>query len=195
MATHSSVLAWRIPGTGDPSGLPSLGSHRVGHDWSDLAAAAAVATFPLLVAIHTSAECGPSWGETGWESSEMYHLYRHSQHTYIKWTLESQSYQEYLLFQELWKPEFISLYMKHLFTYLFKLSISWSGRNSGFPSLHYPSHYKMESMYFQQQNYKNYKGEGKAPASVLHAVCTIYRGPEKLTRIWLKNLPLPVSWV
>ena len=38
MATHSSVLAWRIPGTGEPSGLPSLGSHRVGHDWSDLAA-------------------------------------------------------------------------------------------------------------------------------------------------------------
>ena len=40
-ATHSSVLAWRIPGTGEPGGLPSLGSHRVGHDWSDLAAAAA----------------------------------------------------------------------------------------------------------------------------------------------------------
>ena len=40
MATHSSVLAWRIPGTGEPGGLPSMGSHRVGHDWSDLAAAA-----------------------------------------------------------------------------------------------------------------------------------------------------------
>ena len=39
MATHSSVLAWRIPGIGEPGGLPSLGSHRVGHDWSDLAAA------------------------------------------------------------------------------------------------------------------------------------------------------------
>ena len=39
MATHSSVLAWRIPGTGEPRGLPSMGSHRVGHDWSDLAAA------------------------------------------------------------------------------------------------------------------------------------------------------------
>ena len=42
MATHSSVLAWRIPGTGEPGGLPSMRSHRVGHDWSDLAAAAAV---------------------------------------------------------------------------------------------------------------------------------------------------------
>ena len=42
MATHSSVLAWRIPGTGEPGGLPSIGSHRVGHDWSDLAAAAAL---------------------------------------------------------------------------------------------------------------------------------------------------------
>ena len=41
MATHSSVLAWRIPGTGEPGGLPSIGSHRVGHDWNDLAAAAA----------------------------------------------------------------------------------------------------------------------------------------------------------
>ena len=41
MATHSSVLAWRIPGTGEPGGLPSMESHRVRHDWSDLAAAAA----------------------------------------------------------------------------------------------------------------------------------------------------------
>ena len=40
MATHSSVLAWRIPGTGETGGLPSMGSHRVGHNWSDLAAAA-----------------------------------------------------------------------------------------------------------------------------------------------------------
>ena len=39
MATHSSVLAWRIPGTGKPGGLLSMGSHRVGHDWSNLAAA------------------------------------------------------------------------------------------------------------------------------------------------------------
>ena len=40
MVTHSSVLAWRIPGTGEPGGLPSMGSHRVGHDRSHLAAAA-----------------------------------------------------------------------------------------------------------------------------------------------------------
>ena len=43
MAPHSSTLAWTIPGTGEPGGLPSMGSHRVGHDWSDLAAAAAAA--------------------------------------------------------------------------------------------------------------------------------------------------------
>ena len=42
MATHSSILAWRIPGTGEPGGLASVGSHRVGHDWNDLAAAAPV---------------------------------------------------------------------------------------------------------------------------------------------------------
>jgi len=47
MATHSSVLAWRIPGTGEPGGLPSMGSHRVGPDWSDSAAAAAA--FNVLV--------------------------------------------------------------------------------------------------------------------------------------------------
>ena len=41
MATHSSVLAWRLPGTGEPGGLPSMGSRRVGHDGSDFAAAAA----------------------------------------------------------------------------------------------------------------------------------------------------------
>ena len=41
IATHSSVLAWRIPGTGEPRGLLSLGLRRVRHDWSDLAAAAA----------------------------------------------------------------------------------------------------------------------------------------------------------
>ena len=41
MAPHSTVLAWRIPGKGEPGGLPSMGSNRVGHDGSDLAAAAA----------------------------------------------------------------------------------------------------------------------------------------------------------
>ena len=41
MAAHSSVLAWRVPGTGEPGGLPSTGSHRVGHLGSDLGAAAA----------------------------------------------------------------------------------------------------------------------------------------------------------
>ena len=41
MATHSSVLAWRIPGTEEPGGLPSMGPHRVRHEWSDLAVAAA----------------------------------------------------------------------------------------------------------------------------------------------------------
>ena len=43
------VLAWRIPGTGEPGGLPSMGSHRVGHDWSDLAAAAAAEPAGCLV--------------------------------------------------------------------------------------------------------------------------------------------------
>ena len=46
MATHCSTLAWRIPGTGEPGGLLSVGSHRVGHDRNDLAAAAAAKYYP-----------------------------------------------------------------------------------------------------------------------------------------------------
>ena len=49
MATHSSILAWRIPGTEEPGGLPSMGSHRVRHDWSDLAAAAAAETITNIL--------------------------------------------------------------------------------------------------------------------------------------------------
>ena len=66
MASHSSVLAWRIPGMGEPGGLPSMGSRRVGHDWSDLAAAAAAAVW-----YHQTRD----WKEThtisshGWESA------------------------------------------------------------------------------------------------------------------------------
>ena len=54
MATHSSVLAWRISGTGEPGRLPSMGSHRVRHDWSDLAAAYIIRWLPLYA--NTSAE-------------------------------------------------------------------------------------------------------------------------------------------
>ena len=52
MATHSSVLAWRIPGTEKPGGLPSMGSHRVGHDWSGSSSSSDIwcgASFHLLV--------------------------------------------------------------------------------------------------------------------------------------------------
>ena len=49
MATHSTILAWRIPWTEDPGGLLSMGSHRVGHDWGDLAAAAAVYYSSLFI--------------------------------------------------------------------------------------------------------------------------------------------------
>ena len=49
MATHYSVLAWRIPGTEEPGGLPSMGSHRVGHDRCDLAAGAAAAEIQFCI--------------------------------------------------------------------------------------------------------------------------------------------------
>ena len=57
MATHSSVLAWRIPGTGEPGGPLSMGSHRVGHDWSDLAAAAAAAAAAAIIVTEFSKMC------------------------------------------------------------------------------------------------------------------------------------------
>ena len=66
MATHSSVLAWRIPGTGEPGRLPSLGSHRVGHDLSDLAAAATtlkeVRTEPSSISFYTCVPSSPHCG-------------------------------------------------------------------------------------------------------------------------------------
>ena len=55
-ATHSSVLAWRIPGTGEPGGLPSMGLHRVWHDWSDLAAAAAAAVGNTVIRFYYSVQ-------------------------------------------------------------------------------------------------------------------------------------------
>ena len=57
MATHSSVLAWRIPGTGEPGGLPFMGSHRVRHDGSDLAATAAAFTEQLCGGYLQMLEC------------------------------------------------------------------------------------------------------------------------------------------
>ena len=54
VATHSSVLAWRVPGTGEPGGLPSMGSHRVGHDWSNLAAVVVIHKYQIIEKIETN---------------------------------------------------------------------------------------------------------------------------------------------
>ena len=62
MATHSSVLAWRIPGTGEPGGLPSMGLHRVRHDWSNLAAEAAAKM--ILMSLKIWRECNRNWSNT-----------------------------------------------------------------------------------------------------------------------------------
>ena len=71
MATHSSVLAWRIPGTGKPGGLPSMGSHRVGHDWSALAAAAATLIHWVSVVPFVLSTNPEDWGMIG--TMEMLH--------------------------------------------------------------------------------------------------------------------------
>ena len=68
-STHSSVLAWRIPGTGEPGGLPSMVSHRVRHDWSDFAAAVAAEKIP-----HTVEQL--SLGATTREATTTYWNYR-----------------------------------------------------------------------------------------------------------------------
>ena len=68
MATHSSVLAWRIPGMGEPGGLPSVGSHRVRHDWSDFAAAYGCWGFPGGSDGKESACKRETWVQSlGWE--------------------------------------------------------------------------------------------------------------------------------
>ena len=72
MATHSSVLAWRIPETGEPGALPSLGSHRVGHDCSNLAAAAAAANTVYKKRTHTAV---PTFVDVLWEDTKENKLY------------------------------------------------------------------------------------------------------------------------
>ena len=88
MATHSSVLSWRIPGTEEPDRLPSLGSHRVGHDWSNLAAAAAMKLqrrqwhpTPLLLpgkphGRRSLVGCSP-WGRKESDTTEGLHFHFH----------------------------------------------------------------------------------------------------------------------
>ena len=74
MATHSSVLAWRIPGTEGPGGLPSMGSHRVRHDWSELVAAAAAVLVPGKSHGRRSlVGCSP-WGHEELDTTEWLHF-------------------------------------------------------------------------------------------------------------------------
>ena len=68
MATHSSVLSWRIPGAGKPGGLLSMGSHRVEHDWSDLAAAAAAAVTKRR---YVTVECYDTWAKGNYYAEQL----------------------------------------------------------------------------------------------------------------------------
>ena len=91
MATHSSVLAWRIPGTGEPGGLPSMGWHRVRHDWSDLTAAAAagglvVKNLPAMQEMRVqSLGQGRSPGEGNWNPLQ-YSCLENSMDRGVWWT-------------------------------------------------------------------------------------------------------------
>ena len=87
MATHSSVLAWRIPGTAEPGGLASLGLHRVRHNWSNLAAVAAAAM--MLGGIGGGGE-----GEDrGWDGCMA---------SLTQWTLSLSELQELVMDREAW---------------------------------------------------------------------------------------------
>ena len=66
-ATHSSILAWRISGTEEPGGLPSMRSHRVGNDWSDLAAAAEGSYVSMIKAYMTNPQLTLHSAEKGWK--------------------------------------------------------------------------------------------------------------------------------
>ena len=77
MASHSSVLAWKIPGTGEPGGLPSMGSHRVGHDWSDLAAAAAMTMYLLYFPSN-------KWNQSCWLFLTLHETINYYSHQLLK---------------------------------------------------------------------------------------------------------------
>ena len=93
MATHSSVLAWRIPGMGVPGGLPSMGLHRVGHDWSNLAAAAAadwnrrVMVIQIKRSPNTASVSQGKKRETSVSSYSWMYLLRNSCNKCIYWML------------------------------------------------------------------------------------------------------------
>ena len=82
MATHSSVLAWRIPGMGEPGGLPSMGSHRVGHDWIDLVAVVVASDTIGSVSLEN-----PNYGRWGW--GEVGELFPKCNTSYTFWEVLS----------------------------------------------------------------------------------------------------------
>ena len=94
MAAYSSVLAWRIPGMAEPGGLPSLGSHRVGHDWSDLAAAAYMCIYVstyIYIYTHTSGSLVTS-GSFISDFSLVFTVYCKR----VSWVDSTQSYQKWI---------------------------------------------------------------------------------------------------
>ena len=81
MATHSSVLAWRIPGMGEPGGLPSMGSHRVGHDCSDSAAVTCLICMylvPFHLPFHMALQHGPCYCQLSCHDNHMPEFLRDS---------------------------------------------------------------------------------------------------------------------
>ena len=87
MATHSIVLAWRIPGMGEPGGLPSMGSHKVGYNWSDLAAAAPAVRLVFMVCIRVP----QTPVRTRLSKQSLICIYCCLYHTHLPWSVEKLS--------------------------------------------------------------------------------------------------------
>ena len=142
MATHSSVFAWRIPGMGEPGGLPSMGLHRVRHDWSDLAAAAA-ATHSQIILVLTRRIMMAKFGwkvcrileyASGLIHGELtlfYSLGFHCQRVsiyFFKFSLP--------LFSSVWKDEKLMLFLNHKINLKIPCAVKNFNKNERLVSFH-----------------------------------------------------------
>ena len=139
MATHSSVLAWRVLGTAEPGGLPSMGSHRVRHDWSDLAAAAMYLNsgFQILWVTHIMIHilhCNPEYTETYHSWNKIYPYCLHYTPIWFDFSFSSLLYSI-----PLHSTPFHSI-LFHSFPFLSILSIPFHFLNASHNSLNWFSH-------------------------------------------------------
>ena len=118
MATHSIILAWRIPGMAEPGGLPLMGSHRVRHDWRDLAAAEAVAAISI-----TNIICFPGHNLLFLELSHNFHKKLSALHYGIRRLVHNTFYnvgmKEFCIIHSNKTQDLLEIFLNNLTLYLF----------------------------------------------------------------------------